>query len=54
MKDRNYYRMMPDSELVEESIYGTDTDWKELAIVLAERLREARDTPPPMCPHCDD
>lgn len=40
--DRSYYRMLPDSELMDLVTYGTDIDWHELAIVLAERLREAR------------
>jgi len=37
-KDRNDYRAMTDMELINESVYGIDVDWKELALVLAERL----------------
>lgn len=38
-KDRNYYRMMSDAELVALVKRGTVT---ELEVVLAERLKEAR------------
>jgi len=37
-KDRNDYRAMTDMELINESVYGINVDWKELALVLAERL----------------
>ena len=35
---RIIYRSMTDMELINESVYGIDVDWKELALVLAERL----------------
>jgi len=41
-KDRNDYRAMTDMELINESVYGIDVDWKELALVLAERLEAKR------------
>ena len=40
MHDRNYYRTMSDRELLEQVRYGTDVNWHELAIVLAERLED--------------
>lgn len=39
-KDRNDYRAMRDSELLREMKEELNPDWHELAIVLAERLRE--------------
>ncbi len=42
-KDRDYYRMLPISELEELTHYGKDVDWRELAIALAERLADIRD-----------
>jgi hypothetical protein len=41
--DRNYYRMLTNAELVEQVRYGTDVNWHELAIVLAERLETVRE-----------
>jgi hypothetical protein len=43
MRDRTYYRSLPDSELVEQATYGEKVDWRELAIVLSERLSVVRD-----------
>lgn len=43
MHDRNYYRMLTNAELVEQVRYGTEINWHELAIVLAERLETVRD-----------
>lgn len=37
-KDRTDYRAMSNDELINESDYGINVDWKELAIALAERL----------------
>jgi len=37
-KDRTDYRTMDNAELINQSDYGIDVDWKELALVLAERL----------------
>jgi hypothetical protein len=42
MKDRNYYRAMANKELREQTTYGIDVDWKELAIALTERLDTIR------------
>ena len=42
-KDRDYYRMLPISELEELTHYGKDVEWRELAIALAERLADIRD-----------
>jgi hypothetical protein len=42
-KDRDYYRALRDAELLHEVDYGINVDWKELAIVLSERLDIARD-----------
>jgi hypothetical protein len=42
-KDREYYRMLPTSELEQLTHYGKDVDWRELAIALAERLADIRD-----------
>ncbi len=39
-KDRNYYRMMSDAELI--AYTKTNTKLTELEVVLAERLKEAR------------
>ena len=41
-KDRNDYRAMRDGDLIREIQEGLDKDinWKDMAIVLAERLRE--------------
>jgi hypothetical protein len=39
-KDRNYYRMMSDEELV--AMVKRSTNVTELELVLAERLKEAR------------
>ena len=41
--DRNYYRMLSNAELVELATYEQDTNWHELAIVLAERLETVRE-----------
>lgn len=41
-KDRDYYRCMETKKLREEVHYGTDVDWKELAIALTERLDTIR------------
>ena len=43
MNDRNYYRMLSDQELVEHVRYGTDINWSEIALVLAERLVRVRE-----------
>lgn len=41
--DRNYYRCLDTEELKEAVRYGlADTNWHELAIVLAERLDTIR------------
>lgn len=42
-KDRNYYRMFDDEELLHFVRYAPRDriNWEELALVLAERLREA-------------
>lgn len=42
-KDRSYYRLLSTSELEELTHYGIDVDWKELAIVMCERLATIRD-----------
>jgi hypothetical protein len=42
-KDRSYYRKLSTFELWEITRYGVDVDWKELAIVLGERLGTIRD-----------
>lgn len=42
-KDRNYYRMLSTSELEHLNHYGTDENWKELAIAVCERLQTIRD-----------
>jgi hypothetical protein len=42
-KDRTYYRMLSTSELENLNHYGTDENWKELAIAIAERLADIRD-----------
>jgi len=39
-KDRNYYRMMSDAELI--AYAKRNTALTELEVVLAERLKEAR------------
>jgi hypothetical protein len=36
-KDRNYYRLASDEELIEEATYNPNV---ELCVVLAERLKE--------------
>jgi len=41
-KDRTDYRTMDNAELINQSDYGIDVDWKELALVLAERLEAKR------------
>lgn len=43
-KDRNYYNMLDDEELMHLVRYPQPdrTDWHELAIVLAERLKKQR------------
>lgn len=43
MHDRNYYRMLTNDGLVDHVVYGTDVNWHELAIVLAERLETVRE-----------
>ena len=42
IKDRTYYRMLTDEQLVQRVRYPDDENWEELAFVLAERLREVR------------
>jgi len=42
-KDRSYYRMLSTSELEHLNHYGTDENWKELAIAVCERLQTIRD-----------
>ena len=42
MKDRNHYRTMTHNELREQTKYGINVDWKELAIALTERLDTIR------------
>jgi hypothetical protein len=42
-KDRSDYRRFSVFELWEETKYGIDVDWKELAIALSERLGTIRD-----------
>jgi hypothetical protein len=42
-KDRNYYRKLSVFELWEETKYGINVDWHELAIALGERLETIRD-----------
>lgn len=37
-KDRTYYRMLHDEELIEFAKTGMHENWKELALALAERL----------------
>lgn len=39
-KDRDYYRMLTDQELIDEVKYAVEPDWKELAFALAESLRD--------------
>ena len=41
-KDRDYYRCLPTAALKEEIHYGTNVDWHELAIAMAERLDTVR------------
>ena len=41
-KDRNDYRTMSDRDLYEEAMRGANVDYKELAIALAERVKESR------------
>jgi hypothetical protein len=43
IKNRDYYRMLSTSELEQLTHYGTDVEWRELAIALAERLADIRD-----------
>lgn len=50
--DRSDYRDMDNERLVEEVHYGTAVDWKELAIVLSERLEERKPTHTG-CDFCD-
>ena len=40
-KDRDYYRSQEIKDLLDEVKYAINPDWQELAIVLAERLKEA-------------
>lgn len=44
VKDRNYYNMLDDDELLHFVRYPQPdrTDWHELAIVLAERLKKEK------------
>ena len=42
-KDRSYYRMLSTYELEKLNQYGTEENWKELAIAIAERLADIRD-----------
>lgn len=54
-KDRDYYRALTDVELLEEAKYTitAQTDWHELATVLAERLhKNIRDAEWRYCAHC--
>jgi hypothetical protein len=39
-KDRNDYRAMSTSELIEETKYAIGPQWRELATALAERLED--------------
>jgi hypothetical protein len=41
-KDRDYYRALANSELLEEIPYGIGIDWHELCVVLGERVKEAQ------------
>ena len=41
-KHRTDYRTMDNYELINESDYGIGVNWKELALVLAERLEARR------------
>ena len=41
-KDRSYYRALTHNELWEETKYGINVDWHELAIALTERLGTIR------------
>ena len=52
-RDRDYYRGMTNKELVDEVKWETHPQWKELAIVLAERLEDKlRINDWEHCPHC--
>lgn len=49
-KDRTYYRMQTDAELIEEAKYNPNP---ELAIALAERLeKKGQEHWDYECPHC--
>lgn len=37
-RDRDHYRGLQTTELLDEVKYALDPDWQELAIVLAERI----------------
>lgn len=55
IKDRDYYRSLTDQELLEEVRYTitAQTDWRELATVLAERLgKTLRDADWHYCTEC--
>ena len=56
VKDRNYYNMLDDEELLHFVRYPQPdrTDWHELAIVLAERLKRQINIRDCRCPACDD
>lgn len=41
-KDRDYYRVRTNDELIEEARCGVRVNWEELAVVLAERLHKAK------------
>jgi anti-sigma28 factor (negative regulator of flagellin synthesis) len=41
-RDRSYYRQMTNKELVEQAETYMQTNWQELAIVLAERVSDLK------------
>ena len=55
-KDRSYFRMMDNEELLHFVRYPQPdrTDWEEVALVLAERLKAEINAQDYSCPHCDD
>lgn len=53
-KDRTHYRALTDAELIEEAKRGVRVDWRELGLVLAERLETNREPEPRYCPQCDE
>lgn len=55
-KDRTDYRQMELSALVDEAKYGINIDWRELAVVLAERAEKGNyqaEVVNDYCPYCD-